>query len=73
MFKVQEILRNFIETKKPKNAVIAGTGFIGFEMLENLMADGINVTIVEMQNKITPNLDEDMAAFLENALIKKEI
>lgn len=66
-------IRNFIDTKKPKNAVIAGTGFIGFEMLENLMGDGVNVTIVEMQNKITPNLDEDMAAFLENALKKKNI
>lgn len=66
-------IRNYIDVKKPKNAVIAGTGFIGFEMLENLIGDNINVTIVEMQNKITPNLDKDMAAFLENALKKKNI
>ena len=37
------------------------------------MSDGAGVTIVEMQNKIAPNLDEDMANFLENALIKKKI
>lgn len=66
-------IRRFIEVRKPQNAVIAGTGFIGFEMLENLMADGIKVTIVEKQNKITPNLDEDMAAFLESTLIEKNI
>lgn len=66
-------IRDFIENKKPQNAVIAGTGFIGFEMLENLMKDGVKVTIIEKQDKITPNLDEDMAAFLENALIKKGI
>jgi NADPH-dependent 2,4-dienoyl-CoA reductase/sulfur reductase-like enzyme/rhodanese-related sulfurtransferase len=66
-------IRNFIENNKPQYAVIAGTGFIGFEMLENLMAKGVNVTIVEKQGKIAPNLDEDMAAFLENALIKKGI
>lgn len=66
-------IRNFIETRSPKNAVIVGTGFIGFEMLENLMADGVNVTIIEKQNKITPNLDEDMAAFLEDALYKKNV
>lgn len=66
-------IRRFMEERKPQHAVIAGTGFIGFEMLENLMADGIKVTIVEMQSKITPNLDEDMAAFLEDALIKKNI
>ena len=66
-------IRSFIENNKPQHAVIAGTGFIGFEMLENLMTDGVNVTIVEKQGKITPNLDEDMAVFLENALIKKGI
>jgi NADPH-dependent 2,4-dienoyl-CoA reductase/sulfur reductase-like enzyme/rhodanese-related sulfurtransferase len=66
-------IKNFIEEKKPKHAVIAGTGFIGFEMLENLMAQDMNVTIVEKQNKITPNLDEDIAAYLESALAKKNI
>ena len=66
-------IRGFMEQRKPKNVVIAGTGFIGFEMLENLMAEGINVRIIEKQNKITPNLDEDMAGFLESALAKKNI
>jgi len=66
-------IKKFIEEKKPKHAVIAGTGFIGFEMLENLMAQGISVTIVEKLQKLTPNLDEDMAAFLESTLRKKGI
>ena len=66
-------IKNFIINNKPKNAVIVGTGFIGFEMLENLLEDGLNVTIIEKANKITSNLDEDMAQFLENALIKKNI
>lgn len=66
-------IRSFIENRKPQNAVILGTGFIGFEMFENLISQGIKVTIVEKQNKITPNLDEDMAAFLESALVKKNI
>ncbi|MBU3160968.1 FAD-dependent oxidoreductase [Clostridium frigoris] len=66
-------IKNYIEKNKPQNAVIAGTGFIGFEMLESLMANKINVTIIEKQSKITPNLDEDMATFLENILIKKNI
>ena len=66
-------IRGFIETVKPKNAVIAGTGFIGFELLENLIAENIKVKIVEKQDKITPNLDEDMAAFLERTLVKKGI
>ncbi len=66
-------IRKFIDENKPGHAVIAGTGFIGFEMLENLLATGIDVTIVEKMSKITPNLDEDMAAFLESTLLKKNI
>ena len=66
-------IKSFIDNNSPKSAVVVGTGFIGFEMLENLMADGINVTIVEKQSKITPNLDEDMAKYLETALAKKNV
>lgn len=66
-------IKNFIVKNRPQSAVIAGSGFIGFEMLENLCANGIDVTIVEKMNKITPNLDEDMAAFLENTLLKKNV
>lgn len=62
-------IKDFMNTRKPKTAVIAGTGFIGFELLENLIHENIDVTIVEMANKITPNLDSDMAAFLENTLL----
>ncbi|NFG61715.1 FAD-dependent oxidoreductase [Clostridium sp. CMCC3677] len=66
-------IKNFIINNKPKNAVIVGTGFIGFEMLENLIEEKINVTILEKANKITPNLDEDMAQYLENELKKKDV
>ncbi len=66
-------IKSFIEKRNPHHAVIAGTGFIGFEMLENLIAANIAVTIIEKQHKITPNLDEDMAVFLENALRKKNV
>ena len=66
-------IKKFIETKKPKHAVIAGTGFIGFEVLENLMLQNMQVTVVEVASKITPNLDLDMATYLENILIKKGV
>uniref|UniRef100_UPI002079B3F0 FAD-dependent oxidoreductase n=1 Tax=Clostridium sp. ZBS15 TaxID=2949969 RepID=UPI002079B3F0 len=54
-------------------AVIVGTGFIGFEMVENLIEEKLNVTILEKANKITPNLDEDMAQYLENTLKRKDV
>jgi len=66
-------IRQFIEERKPKRAVVAGTGFIGFEVLENLIHRGLDVTVVEVADKITPNLDPDMALYLENQLRKKDV
>ena len=66
-------IKKFIEIKNPKKAVIAGSGSIGLEMLENLMLKKIDVTVVEKDDKITANLDPDMAAYLENILTEKGI
>lgn len=66
-------IRDFILIRRPKTAVIAGTGFIGFEVLENLTGLNIEVTVIEVADKITPNLDLDMAAFLENDLLKRGV
>lgn len=66
-------IKNYIENYKPKNAIIAGTGFIGFELLESLTSLDINVSVVEANNQITPNLDYDMSLYLESLLAKKDI
>ncbi len=66
-------IKAFIEEYKPTKAVIAGTGFIGFEVLESLVNYSMDVTIVEVADKITPNLDNDMASFLENTLAKRGV
>lgn len=64
-------IRHFIESRKPQKALIAGTGFIGLEVLENFIHRGMAVTIVEQNQQITPNLDADMAAFLQNLLCQR--
>jgi len=66
-------IKNFIDSNQPKKAIIAGTGFIGFEVLENLVQKGMEVTVIEVASKITPNLDDDMAKYLENLLVKKDV
>ncbi|MGL4789983.1 MAG: FAD-dependent oxidoreductase [Anaerotignaceae bacterium] len=66
-------IKDYMEINKPKTAVIVGTGFIGFELLENLIHENIEVTIIEKADKITPNLDYDMAQFLENTLTKQGV
>lgn len=61
-------IRSFIEKNNPKNALIVGSGFIGFEMLENLLNYDMNVRLVEMMGQVTPNLDKDMACYLKRQL-----
>ncbi|MGB7266244.1 MAG: FAD-dependent oxidoreductase [Terracidiphilus sp.] len=61
-------IRNWIETKKPRQAVVVGGGFIGLEMAENLMHRGIAVTVVEMANQVMPPLDAEMAEYARQRL-----
>lgn len=57
-------IRRFAEEKKPKTAVLAGGGFIGLEMAENLTEMGISVTIVQRPKQLLAPLDADMASFI---------
>ena len=54
----------FIEQFKPKRAVIAGGGYIGIEMAENLRHLGLDVTIVQRPKQLLNTLDQDMASFV---------
>lgn len=58
----------FLETRKPKTAVIIGTGFIGLELSENFTDRGIQVTMVERLPQVTPGLDGDMADYVQEYL-----
>ncbi|NLC96535.1 MAG: FAD-dependent oxidoreductase [Erysipelotrichaceae bacterium] len=64
---------NYIKQNKPKEAIVAGGGFIGLEMAENLAELGIKVTLVEFANQIMPPLDKDMARLVENHIEHKGI
>ena len=57
-------IRRFVEDQKPKTAVLAGGGFIGLEMAENLVEMGIAVTIVQRPKQLLAPLDADMASFI---------
>ena len=54
-------IRDYLEKKKPKRAVVVGGGFIGLETAENLMKEGIAVTLLQRGNQVLPPLDYDMA------------
>ena len=57
-------IRHFVEDQKPKTAVLAGGGFIGLEMAENLAEMGVSVTIVQRPKQLLAPLDADMTSFV---------
>ena len=61
---------DFVTQYAPKTAIISGGGFIGLEMAENLMARGIQVTLLQRPRQVMRPLDGDMAAMLHARLRK---
>ncbi len=51
-----------------KQAVVIGAGFIGLEMVENLVRRGIATTLVELQDQVLPPFDKEMTAPLKEVL-----
>ncbi|MGO1580191.1 MAG: DsrE/DsrF/DrsH-like family protein [Peptoniphilaceae bacterium] len=64
---------NYIENNSIKKAVVAGGGFIGIEMAENLSHRGIDVTLIEFADQVMAPLDKDMAKIVENHIVDKNI
>lgn len=59
-------IKNYIQNAHPKSAVLAGGGFIGLELAENLRKLGMEVTIVQRPKQLMNPFDPDMAALLHN-------
>jgi NADPH-dependent 2,4-dienoyl-CoA reductase/sulfur reductase-like enzyme/rhodanese-related sulfurtransferase len=54
------------QTIRPKTrAVVVGGGFIGLEMVENLVHRGFEVTLVEMLDQVLPVIDPEHARVIE--------
>lgn len=62
-------IRDWLQEKNAKRAVIVGAGFIGLEMAENLHRLGLSVTMVEMAEHVLPVLDDDIAYYAEQHLL----
>ncbi|HWI51347.1 MAG TPA: FAD-dependent oxidoreductase [Symbiobacteriaceae bacterium] len=59
-----DAIREFVEQEGAGRAVVVGGGFIGLEMVENLVRLGLQVTLVEKADQVLPPLDPEMAAFV---------
>ncbi len=45
-----------------KQAVVVGAGFIGLELVENLVRRSVSTTVVELQDQVLPPFDKEMTA-----------
>jgi len=57
-------IKDYISKNNPRSAVLAGGGFIGLELAENLRELGMDVTIVQRPKQLMNPFDADMAAFI---------
>ena len=62
-------LRDYVSANGCRRAVVAGAGFIGLEIAENLLSQGLDVTVVDFADQIMPNaFDPEMADFARRKL-----
>jgi CoA-disulfide reductase len=68
-----DAIKEFVDIRKPKRAVVIGGGFIGLEMAENLHERNVHVTIVEMSNQVMAPIDYEMACIVHDHLLDKGV
>ena len=61
-------VHEFMSTKKPKSAVVVGGGYIGLEMAEALVRQGLDVSLVQRSPEVMGTLDPDMGELVSQAL-----
>lgn len=62
-------VRDVVEAKAVKRAVVVGGGFIGLEVAENLHEMGVKSTLVEAAPHILPGFDDEVCSYVEDELI----
>ena len=67
------LIKEYINKNHPKSAVLAGGGFIGLELAENLRELGMDVTIVQRPKQLMNPFDPDMASMIHNEMRKHGI
>lgn len=61
-------VHDYLQRQHPKTAVVVGGGYIGLEMAEALIRQGLEVSLVQRQEQVMATLDADMGALVSEAL-----
>ena len=66
-------IREFVDREKPRSCVLAGGGYIGLELAENLRELGLEVTVIQRPRQLLKQLDPEMAAFVHQEMRAKGV
>jgi NADPH-dependent 2,4-dienoyl-CoA reductase/sulfur reductase-like enzyme/rhodanese-related sulfurtransferase len=66
-------IRAALEACPTKKAVVVGAGFIGLEMVEQLVRRGFTTSLVELQPQVLPLLDPEIAQPLDEELRRRGV
>jgi len=66
-------IRAWIAERQARTAVVVGGGFIGLEMVENLVQRGLAVTVLEKLPQVMPPVDPEMAVPVREHLAAKGV
>lgn len=66
-------IKEYIRKNRPASAVLAGGGFIGLELAENLTRLGIDVTIIQRPKQLLNPFDPDMASVIHSQMRKNGV
>jgi len=61
-------VHEFMSANQPKSAVVVGGGYIGLEMAEALIRQGLDVSLVQRSAEVMGTLDPDMGKLVSQAL-----
>lgn len=67
------IIKDFLKSTRPRRAVIIGAGPIGMEMCESFRTVGLEVSVVEMADRVMPLMDADMSSVVQARLEKEGV
>ena len=64
-------IKDFLQNKGCRSAIVVGGGYIGIEMIENLQRNGVAVTLLQRSGQVLrKTLDENMACLAHKELKK---
>jgi len=66
-------IKDFLAQRRPRRAVIIGGGYIGVEVAEALVQQGLHSTILNRPPQLLGNFDPDMAELMQGELEKNGV